>query len=139
MHTEHLQNVRYGLVWLGWLMAVMLTSLIMMVLVGLNIVDPDSTLGARIAIGAIAVGFFGGGLFVGIRAGSAPILHGILMGLYSLVVWFVLNVITSIAFPDFGWQALTPNMAIGIVLVMMGASVVGARSGYRRMVKRTAD
>ena len=135
MHTEHLQNVRYGLIGLAWLLSIMIASIIMMVLLGLNLVDPDSALGTRIAIGAVAIGFFGGGLFIGLRAGVAPILHGVLIGLFSLLVWFILNLITAIAFPNFGWQALTPNLAIGLVLVMIGAAVVGARSGYRRMRK----
>jgi hypothetical protein len=135
MHTEHLQNVRPGLVALSWLMSIMLTSAIMMVVIGLNLVDPDSVLGTRVAIGAVAVGFFGGGLFVGTRAGAAPILHGMLIGLFSLVVWFLINVVASVAFPSFGWQALTPNLAIGLVLVMMGSAIVGTRSGYRRMKK----
>ena len=44
-------------------------------------------------------------------------LHGVLIGLLSLVVWFVLNVLSTVLFHDFGWQALTPNLAIALVLV----------------------
>jgi len=132
MHTEHLQNVRWRVVVVAWLIAVAVASLLIIVVVGLNLVDPDSATGTRIAIAAIALGFFAGGLFAGIRASSAPMLHGIVIGLLSLVVWFVLNVITAVVFPNFGWQALTPNLAVGLVLVMIVAAVLGARSGYRR-------
>jgi hypothetical protein len=132
MHTEHLQNVRWRIVVVGWLIAVAVASLLIIVVIGLNLVDPDSATGTRVAIGAIALGFFAGGLFAALRAGTAPMLHGVLIGLLSLLVWFVLNAITAVLFRDFGWQALTPNLAIALVLVMIVAAVLGARSGFRR-------
>ncbi|HEX6558372.1 MAG TPA: hypothetical protein VF021_02900 [Longimicrobiales bacterium] len=132
MQTEHLQNVRLGVVGLAWLIAVALASLLMIALLGLNLIEPDSAIGTRVALGAVALGFFAGGLFAGLRSGSAPMLHGVLIGLLSLVVWFVLNLITAVLFKDFGWQALTPNLAIALVLVQIVAAILGARSGYRR-------
>lgn len=135
MHTEHLQNVRLGLVALAWLMAVALASLLMIALLGLNLVEPDSPMGTRVAIGAVALGFFAGGLFAGLRSGTAPMLHGVMIGLMSLVVWFLLNVVTAVLFKDFGWQALTPNLAIALILVQIVAAILGARSGYRRSLR----
>lgn len=132
MHTEHLQNVRWWLVAAGWLIGIALASLLMMVIVGLNLVDADSATGTRIAIAAVALGFFAGGLFAGLRGVQAPILHGTFIGLLSLVAWFLLNALSAIVFPDFGWQALTPNLALAIVLVMIVSAILGARAGYRR-------
>jgi len=135
MHTEHLQNVRWRLVVTGWAIGIALASLLMMIIVGFNLVDADSSLGTRIAIGAVALGFFAGGLFAGLRGVQAPILHGTFIGLLSLFAWFFLNVLAAIAFPDFGWQALTPTLALAIVIVMIVSAILGARAGFRRGIK----
>ena len=138
MHTEHLQRVRPGVVMLSWFIAVAAASLIVMLLLATDLLDIDSAAGTRASIAAIAVGFFAGGLFAGLRAGEAPILHGTAMGLLSLLFWFALNVISAIAFPAFGWDALTPDLTVSVVLLQIVAAVLGARSGYRaRLGKRT--
>src|SRR5438552_712634 len=103
MQTEHLQNVRPGLVGWSWLISVALASLLMLAVVGLNVVDPDSATGTRVAVVAVALGFFAGGLFAGLRAAQAPILYGTFIGLFSVLVWFVINVLAALAFPGFGW------------------------------------
>lgn len=120
------------------MISVGVASAIMFALLALNLIDPDSANATRAAIGAIAVGFFTGGLVVGIRVGAAPILHGVFIGVLSLLVWFVINVIAAAAFPSFGWQALTPNLAVAIVLIQIASAVVGARSGYRKTIRREA-
>lgn len=138
MHTEHLQSVRPGVVGTAWLIAVGLASLIILALLALNIVDPDSTTATRASIAAIAIGFYAGGMFAGLRARAAPILHGIVIGLVSLIVWFLLNAIAAFLAPDFGWSALTPNLAVALVLMQMAAAVLGARMGYRQTTKGAA-
>lgn len=138
MHTEHLQNVRFGMVAAGWLVAVSVASLIIVVLLGLNLLEPDSAMTTRASVAAIAIGFFVGGLFTGLRTAEAPILHGTSLGLASLVVWFALNVISASFFPDFAWQALSAATAVTVVLIMIIAAVVGARFGYRITHKRLA-
>lgn len=95
-------------------------------------------MGTRAAIAAIALGFFAGGLFAGLRAGEAPFLHGTAIGLLSLVVWVVLNAVSAILFPNFGWSALTPGLALSVVLVQMAASILGARAGYRVRTGKTS-
>jgi len=94
--------------------------------------------GTQAAIASIAVGFFAGGLFAGLRAGEAPLLHGSALGLLSLVVWVALNAISALLFPGFGWSALTPGLALSVVLVQMAAAILGARAGYRVRVGKTS-
>lgn len=132
MHTEHLQSVRFGAVAAAWLVAIAVSSLLAFALLALHLVDPDSALATRASIGAVAIGFFVGGLFAGFRVGEAPILHGIAIGLFSLLAWFVVNVLSAIAFPRFGWQDLTPDLTIALILVQIVAAILGARAGYRR-------
>jgi len=136
METEHLQSVRIGIVGAGWLVAVAVASLIAFAASAVGLVESDSTLGARLEISAIAVGFFAGGLFAGLRAREAPILHGVAIGLLSLPVWFVLNLISAVAFPNAGWDALSPRFTVSVILLQLVAAVLGARTGYRKLVRR---
>lgn len=138
MHTEHLQRVRPSIVAAGWLVAIAVASLIVVVLLGLNVLDAESTAGTRVSMGAVAIGFFVGGLFAGLRAGEAPILHGAALGILSLIVWFVLNFLSATLFNDFGWQALTPELTISLVLIQIVAAILGARLGYRVTQKSRA-
>jgi hypothetical protein len=79
----------------------------------------------------MAVGFFAGGFFAGFRSMHAPILHGVALGLVSLVAWVLLNLIARGASPGFEWEALTPTAAGAILLAQMAAGVAGAWTGYR--------
>lgn len=138
MHTEHLQRVRISIVVAAWLVAIAVASLIIVSLLGLNVLDAESTAGTRASIGAVAIGFFVGGLFAGLRAREAPILHGAALGITSLIVWFVLNFLSAMLFNDVGWQALTPELTITLVLIQMVAAILGARYGYRITLKSRA-
>jgi hypothetical protein len=129
MHTEHLQNVRPITVVVGWLIAVAVTSLIMLALVGLNLIQADAP-STRAAMAAVAFGFIAGGAFAGMRAAQAPILHGVAMGLFSLLAWFVLGVLSQSLFNGTSWD-LTRDLTITAVIVQIICSIVGARLGYR--------
>lgn len=136
METEHLQSVRIGIVGAGWLVAIAVASLIALAATALGLVEADSALGARLEISAIAVGFFAGGMFAGLRAREAPILHGIAIGLLSLPVWFFVNLISAVAFPDSAWDALSPRYTVSVILLQLVAAVLGARMGYRKLLRR---
>ena len=123
----------------AWFIGAAVASLLIMLLIATNAIDMDSAQGTRAAITALAVGFFAAGLFAGLRAGEAPILHGAAIGVLSLVVWVVLNVASAIAFPELGWDALTPELAVSVVLLQMAAAILGARSGYRKRVGKRAQ
>jgi hypothetical protein len=129
MHTEHLQNVRPVTVIAAWLIAIAVTSLIMLALVGLEIVDADEP-STRAALAALAAGFIAGGAFAGMRSAQAPILHGIAMGLFSLLAWFVLDIVSQSLLSGVNWE-LTMDLTITALLVQIVSGIVGARLGYR--------
>lgn len=130
MHTEHLQNVRATRVAAGWLVAVAVTSLAALVAVGFQLVDAAAQFSTTWSLATVIVGFFAGGFFAGFRAIQAPILHGIAIGLASLVVWVVVNAIASVAFGALEWAGLTAGLAVALVLAQMVAAVIGALMGY---------
>ena len=134
MHSEHLQNVRPLTLIAAWLVAFAVTSLIMLALLGLNLVDPESP-STRSAIAAMAFGFFAGGVFAGLRARQAPILHGIAIGIVSLFVWFVLNLLSGLLFDGDSWQAVTTELSVSVLLVQIVAAVLGARVAYRWVLR----
>lgn len=135
MHTEHLQRVRIGVVALAWFIGVCVASAIVFVVVALDLVAADSTIADRVEMSAIALGFFAAGMYAGLRAREAPILHGVFIALFSMVVWFVFNVLSALLSQDSEWTALTPNFTVGLMLIQVGAAVLGARWGYRAAVK----
>jgi hypothetical protein len=129
MRTEHLQNVHLGWVTAGWLIAAAVTSLVVMALAGLGVVAPDGSMAAVWSIVAVIIGFYIGGMFTGFRSPEAPILHGIAIGIFSLVAWLVINAVVSLAFRGAGWAALTPTAAAAGLLLQMAAAVAGALTG----------
>jgi hypothetical protein len=58
------------------------------------------------------------------------VLHGIGIGLTSLVAWVVVNVAASALLDTVGWSGLTPGVAVGLVLMQVVAAVIGALLGY---------
>lgn len=133
MHTEHLQNVTFGRLIAGWLVAIAVTSLILLVLAAFDAVPlaGDDTWWSVLAVG---VGFFAGGFFTGFRALQAPVLHGIGLGLTSLAVWLVANLLVFGLAGRESWAALTPTLAIVLLATMMVTAVVGALLGYNLAV-----
>jgi hypothetical protein len=135
MHTEHLNNVRLGYVLGGWAIAIATTSLFVFVLIATGL-QAEGGDGRWIAV-AVALGFAVGGVFAGFMTALAPILHGILIGLTSLVAWALVNVITSIFSPDFVWTTLNAQWTVAVILVQIVSAVLGARFGYRYAVVRS--
>jgi hypothetical protein len=52
------------------------------------------------------------------------------MGLMSLVAWAGLNAVASLLFPGVVWEALTPGLAVALLLIQIVAAVLGALMGY---------
>jgi hypothetical protein len=129
VHTEHLQNVSIGTVVGGWLVAIAVSSLLVLVFVASGLFEGDGgeTLWTSMAV---VIGFWAGGFFAGMRAMQAAILHGVAIGLMSIVVWFVLNALAALFFPDVGWEALTPGLTVGLLFAQIAAAVPGALMGY---------
>lgn len=133
MHTEHLQNVTLGRVLAGWLVAIAVTSLVLLMLAAVDAV-PLSGEATWWSVLAVALGFFGGGFFTGFRALQAPVLHGIAIGLMSLAAWVVVNLLVFGLAGQESWAGLTPTLAIALLATMMAAAVVGALLGYNLAV-----
>ena len=129
MQTEHLQNVRPITVIASWLVAIAVTSLLMLALVGLNLVDAEAP-STRLAMISLALGFIAGGAFAGLRAAQAPILHGVAMGMFSLLAWFVLGLLAHSLLGEGRWD-ITRDLTITALIVQIVSSIIGARLGFR--------
>jgi hypothetical protein len=137
MHTEHLQNVGPARVVTGWLVAAAIASLVALALLAAGVLHDDATT-ARATLWsmfAIAVGFFAGGFFAGFRAIQAPILHAVGMGLTSLGVWFLLNLLAAVFYRGWSWPVVTPQFAVALLFVQLAAAVVGALLGYNMALR----
>jgi len=127
MQSEHLSNLHPGWIAGGWLIAIAVMSAAYLALVGAGLLPqgPDAVFGVA---AAMAAGFFVGGLFVGMRWGDAPILHGAALTFLSVLVWFV----GSLALPGRleRWSGPTPAV-LGLILVQLVASSAGGWVGRR--------
>ena len=136
MHTEHIDNLHPGWVVGGWLVAVAVASAGFMVLVGLGLLGPDGGGTAFLVPAVVAVGFFVGGLFVGLRWSDAPILHGVAMTLLSVLVWFLGELLApAVMEPTLAPEPGGSGFVLGMILLQLVVTVAGAWAG-RRMVRR---
>ena len=138
MHTEHLQNVRPAGVLFGWFVSVAVVSLIALLLAATGTVDAEATgSGGLWGVLAIAAGFFVGGWFVGSRLGVAPILHGVAMGIVSVLVWFLANLLAGETVADSAWVSGSETYYAGLLLLQMVAAAVGASVSSRSRRRAT--
>jgi len=134
MHSEHLQNVSFVWVVLGWFVAVAATSIGVVALAAAGIMDTDGT-PAVWAVLCVAIGFWIGGYMTGTRDIEAPILHGIGIGLTSLLAWFLLNVVVALSAAEGQWVSLSPVTTAALLLLQMVAAVAGAWVADRRALR----
>jgi hypothetical protein len=130
MHSEHLENVRPSWVAFGWFIGVAVMSAILFGLIALGFVAR----GGEIALGwvllAVFIGFLVGGYMTGARVRAAPILHAVGIGLFSVLVWFVANLVAGEALNSAEWK-VPPASAAGAVLFQVLAAAIGARIATR--------
>jgi hypothetical protein len=139
MHTEHLQNVHPVRVITGWLVSIAVTSVVVFGLITLGLLEEgDTARDTMWAIAAVAVGFLVGGWFTGIRTVEAPLLHGIGLGLTSLVAWALLNAL-ALPFGMTGWSGLSAAATVTVLLVQIVAAVTGCWMGTRSARGRTRE
>lgn len=129
MHTEHLQNVRPSWVVFGWFVSVAVTSLLLLAMSAVGMISDQSGTGAWSVV-AILIGFTLGGYLTGARTGTAPILHGVAMGLFSVVVWLAANLFGEL-FDASTWDTINPALYAGGLLVQIIAAAAGAHIGSR--------
>jgi hypothetical protein len=139
MHTEHLQNVRPGRVLAGWLVSIAVTSMVAFGFVMLGLLGETAPGDTAWAMAAVAAGFLVGGWFTGVGTMAAPILHGVAMGLTSLVVWVALNLVMVTGFRGAEWEGLAAAATAGVILTQMVAAVVGCWVGGRSARMRAAE
>ena len=130
MHTEHLQNVHPVRILAGWLVAVAATAVVVFGFIVLGLMGEEAGPDAVWAVLAVAAGFLVGGWFTGMRTLEAPILHGIALGLTSLLVWVVLNVVV-LAVGLGEWSGLSATATLVVVLTQIAAAVAGCWIGSR--------
>jgi hypothetical protein len=138
MHTEHLQNVRPGRVGAGWLVSIAITSFVVFTFILLGLMGEGADRDTAWAITAVAVGFLLGGWFTGYGTLDAPILHGVALGLTSLVAWVVLNLMVVVAFRGAVWEGLTATATLSVILTQILAAVTGCWVGARAARERAA-
>jgi hypothetical protein len=110
---------------------VAIVSLLALVLAATGIVDTEASTGGVWGVLAIAVGFGIGGWLLGARAGVAPILHGVAMGIVSLLLWFLANLIAGQALDAAEWLRGSEAYYAGLLITQIAAAIVGARIGSR--------
>lgn len=131
MHTEHLQNLKPSWVLFGWFVSVAVVSLLALVLAAVGQADPDGSSMVLWGVITIGVGFFVGGVVTGARVGAAPILHGVSMGIVSLLVWFFANLAFGETLDAETWGEGSPAFYAGSLILQMVAAALGARFGSR--------
>ncbi len=130
MHTEHLQNVRPSWVAFGWFLSAAATALAVFAMIAAGLLGAEE--GSPLPVfAAVALGFAVGGWFTGLRVGLAPILHGVGIGLFSLLVWFLANALLGEPLGTTAWRGLSPATSAGLLLLQIAAAGAGARLGSR--------
>jgi putative membrane protein (TIGR04086 family) len=125
--------VRPSWIAFGWFIAAAVTALVLLVLYALGLADDQQATadGDMWAGLAMVIGFFTGGFFAGARVGAAPALHGVGIGVFSLVVWLLANLFFGEVAALSPWTAL-PLAATAMLLALQTvAAIVGARAGIR--------
>ncbi len=138
MHTEHLQNVHPVRVLAGWLVSIAVTAVAVFALIFIGLMGAEPGRDSAWAVAAVVIGFLVGGWFTGFRTVEAPILHGIALGLTSLVAWVAVNLLVALAFGWDQWTGLTPNETVVVLLALIAAAVVGCLIGNQRARGRAA-
>ena len=128
MHAEQLRNVRPGMVALGWFIAAAVTSLAVFAMLAVGLLNRDGHGGTLWGLLATAAGFFAGGWFVGMRTGRAPILYAIAIGLFSLLVWLLVNLLPGRWLDAESWD-VGAGYAAGLILLQIVAAAIGGRLG----------
>jgi hypothetical protein len=135
MH-ESLRSVRWNWVGFGWFIAVSLTSLLLLALGAAGLVTGGPAESIWVSA-ALLLGFLCAGLFIGTRVAAAPTLHGVAIGLCSLVAWFLVNLFAGEPLEASTWGSTEPTQLAGLLAVQAAAAVVGARAGVRWMRRRS--
>ena len=129
---EDFRDIRPTWIAFGWFIGIALTAVAVFALTVADLMRPD-TPAERMWISASLVGgFILAGFVVGARVLAAPILHGVGMGLFSLVAWVALNLFLGEPTGMTAWDAIDLPAAATLVFLQTAAAVIGTRLGTRR-------
>lgn len=126
-----LRDIRPTWIAFGWFIALGMTGLVLLAFTALGVRGAALEEGGVWAAAAIVAGFLAGGMLAGARAGTAPVLHGVGIGLFSVVAWVLANLLLGEPTGATTWRALPTATAAALLLLQMVAAVVGARMGVR--------
>jgi putative membrane protein (TIGR04086 family) len=130
--TERLRNLRPSWIAFGWFIGAAVTSLLILAFVAFGLLPPAGVLNGGIWIPlALLLGFFCGGFFVGWRARAAPVLHGLAIGLFSLIVYVLANLLFGEPTGWAAWGGLPTGEAAMLLLLLTVAAAIGGRVGMR--------
>lgn len=125
-------SIRPSWIAFGWFIAVAMTAFVLFALTAIGVVPQEETAGVDVWVtGALVAGFFTGGFSAGVRVGESPVLHGLGMGLFSLVVWLGANLLFGEVASLTTWTALSLPIAAALLMLQTAAAVIGARAGVR--------
>lgn len=126
-----MRNLRLGWIALAWLVAISITSLLVLGLaaLGIAVATPEEQ-STGVAL-AVALAFLIAGFLLGLKLGTAPIIHGLAMGLLSIVAWFFINLLLGEPTGATTWRSMEFDTFLGILGLQMAAAVVGARIAVR--------
>lgn len=128
---ESIRSVRFSWIGYGWLLAFAVTSFLVIVLEMLGVVAEDSPAESLWVAAVILISFSAGGFFVGTRVKEAPVLHGLGVGLFTIVAWVLINLFLGEPTGTSTWRSLEPNTLAGLLVLQAVAAIVGARNGVR--------
>jgi len=135
---ESIRSVRLSWIAFGWFLAAGLTSLILIALEAFGVTGVGAAAESLWVAIALVIGFSTTGFFVGTRVVAAPVMHGIAIGLFSLVVWVAINLFIGEAVGETTWRFLDPRTLSGLLVLQAVAAIVGTRLGVRWMRKAVA-
>jgi len=132
MNEPLLDGVRPSWIAFGWFISAAVTAVIIFAFLVLGVfglfrIDgPDEFIWFAVSI---AVGFGVGGYFAGWRAGVHPFLHGIGIGLFSIVVWILANLLSALVFGGWDWDAISLVATIFLLALQIVFASLGAWAG----------
>jgi hypothetical protein len=130
---ESLRSVRWSWIGFGWFIAAGIVSLILLALAAFDIIGGEAD-GETVWIAlAMVVGFYISGFFVGTRVVAAPVIHGVGMGLFSLLAWVAINLFVGTPMGETTWRSTDVATLGGLLLLQLVAAIVGTRMGVRWM------
>jgi hypothetical protein len=128
---ESIRSVRPSWVAFGWFVAVAITSLVLLAMDAFGMMGGDEQTESLWVAVSLVVGFTGAGFLVGTRVVAAPVLHGVAIGMFSVLAWVAINLFVGEPTGEAAWRDLDARTLSGLLVLQAVAAVVGTRLGVR--------